>query len=405
MAGQGRDTASLTTVVVCGCLIAMLTFGARSAFGLYLEPISASRGWGREVFSVAIGLQNILWGIGGPIAGALAYRYGTRAVLIGGTFAYALGLATVPLSTTPWMLNLTLGGLVGLGGAGAGFGLVMAAVGQMVPAERRSWAMGIIVAASSLGQFLLSFINQGLITAFGWATALVVAGVMLLAVIPLSLPYRPLPAQPGVVAQSVGEALREAAGNRSYVLLTVGFFVCGYHLAFIQTHLPAYIADAGVAPWVGAAAIAVVGLANIVGSYAAGVLGGRHSKKNLLCLIYLARAVVIGVYVLVPPSGPTTLVFAGALGLLWLSTVPLTSGLIAVMFGPRHMATLFGIVFLSHQLGALAGVWLGGRWYDVAGNYDLVWWTMVGMGVLAAIVHWPIVEQPVARLQRARAPA
>lgn len=396
----GGDRGSLTVIIVCGCMIAMLTFGARAAFGLYLEPLSAARGWGREVFSVAIGLQNILWGVGQPIAGMLADRYGTRSVLIGGALVYALGLILVPFSVEPWMLHLTLGGLIGIGGAGAGFGLVMAAVGRMVPEQQRSWALGIIVASSSLGQFLLSFVNQGFMMAFGWATALMLLGGLVLLVIPLSLPFRAqLPA--GTMAQTIGQALKEAAGHRSYLLLTVGFFVCGYHVAFIQTHLPAYITDAGVAPWVGAAAIAMVGLFNVVGSYSAGVLGGRYNKKNILCAIYALRAVVIGLYVMMPPTALTTLVFAAAIGLLWLSTVPPTSGLVAVMFGPRYMATLFGIVFLSHQLGALAGVWLGGWWFDATGSYAAVWWTMIGMGVLAALIHWPIEEKPVARLAQA----
>jgi MFS family permease len=391
----------LTTIIVCGCLIAMLTFGARAAFGLYLEPISAARGWGREVFSVAIGLQNILWGIGQPIAGALADRWSAKHVLIGGALIYAAGLALVPASTEPWMLHLSLGGMIGIGGAGASFGLVMAAVGRMMPEDRRSWAMGIIVASSSLGQFLLSFVNQGFIMAFGWGAALVLMGGLVLLVIPLSLPYRAEPGGAHAAAQTLGQALKEAAGHRSYVLLTVGFFVCGYHIAFIQTHLPAYIKDAGVASWVGAAAIAVVGLFNIVGSYGAGVLGGRYNKKNILCLIYLGRAVAIGLFVLTPPTALTTLLFAAAMGVLWLSTVPPTSGLIAVMFGPRYLATLYGVVFLSHQLGALAGVWLGGWWFDSTGSYAPVWWTMIGMGLLAAVVHWPIEERPVARLHAA----
>ncbi len=301
------------------------------------------------------------------------------------------------------MLHLTLGVLIGIGGAGASFGLVMAAVGRMMSDERRSWALGIIVASSSLGQFLLSFVNQGFIMAFGWGAALILMGGLVLLVIPLSLPYRAEAGSGSAVAQTLGQALKEAGGHRSYVLLTVGFFVCGYHVAFIQTHLPAYIKDAGVAPWVGAAAIAVVGLFNIVGSYSVGVLGGRYSKKNILCLIYLGRAVVIGLFVLTPPTALTTLLFAAAMGVLWLSTVPPTSGLIAVMFGPRYMATLFGVVFLSHQMGALAGVWLGGWWFDGTGSYLPIWWTMIAMAVFAAVVHWPIEEKPVARLQAAKA--
>ena len=386
-------------VIVAACLIAVVTFGARSGFGLFLEPISATHGWGREIFAVSIGLQNIIWGIGQPIAGALADRYGTRRVLIVGAVVYCLGFVLMSWSTTPFMLHVSAGFLIGAGGAGASFALVMAAVSRMVSDEQRSWALGLIVASSSLGQFLLVPLGQAFIDLYGWMTALVLIGVLVLAVLPLSLPFADQTKGAGIAAQTLGQALKEAIGHRSYLLLVAGFFVCGYHVAFIQTHLPAYIVDAGIDARIGAYAIALVGLFNIVGSYTAGVLGGKRSKKNLLALIYTARAIVIALYVALPITETSTLVFAALMGLLWLSTVPLTSGLVAVMFGPRYMATLFGIVFLSHQAGAFLGVWLGGWAFDTLGSYTAVWWSGVGLALVAALVHLPISERPVARLQ------
>lgn len=389
-------------IVVVSCLVAIVTFGSRAGFGLYLEPITSTRGFGREAFALAIGIQNIAWGLGQPVAGALADRFGTTRVLVVGALIYALGMATTALAATPTALNLSAGLLVGIGGSGASFGIVMAAASRLVPAERRSWAMGVVTASSSLGQFLYAFLNHALITALGWQAALVVLGGILLLVLPMALAFR---GEAGMIAGSahlsLAAALREAMAHRSYLLLVAGFFTCGYHVAFIQTHLPPYIADAGVASWVAAAAIALVGLFNMVGSYVSGLIAGRWSKKYLLSLIYFARAVVILAYVALPPTATSTLVFSAVIGLLWLSTVPPTSGLVALMFGPRWMGTLFGIVFLSHQLGALLGVWLGGFWFDRTGSYDTVWATMILMGVVAGLLHLPIAEKPVARLQPA----
>lgn len=403
MAATSRSNRVLPIVLV-SCLVAVITFGSRSGFGLYLEPITGDRGLGREVFALAIGIQNIVWGVGQPLAGALADRFGTTRVLIGGALLYALGMVATALATTPLALHLSAGLLVGIGGSGASFGIVMAAASRLVPEARRSWAMGLVVASSSLGQFLYAFLNHALITALGWQAALVVLGGILLSVLPMALAFR---GEGGVVAGSahlsLGAALREAIGHRSYLLLVAGFFTCGYHVAFIQTHLPPYIADAGVAPWVAAAAIGLVGLFNMIGSYASGVIAGRRSKKGLLALIYFARSAVILAYVAFPPTATSTLWFSAAIGLLWLSTVPPTSGLVALMFSPRWMATLFGIVFFSHQLGALLGVWLGGFWFDRFGSYDAVWATMVAMGIVAGLLHLPIVEQPVARLRPAPA--
>jgi len=385
-------------VIPAACLIALITFGARAGFGLFLEPMSSTHGWGREIFAVAIGIQNILWGVGQPIAGAIADRYGTIRVLIAGALVYAAGLMLMAVSSTPLMLQLSAGFLIGVGASGASFALVMAAVSRMVSDERRSWALGLIVAASSLGQFLLVPLGQGFIALYGWSMALMLIGALVLLVVPLSLPFSDRDAGGATrTGQTLGEAIREAAGHRSYWLLVAGFFVCGYHVAFIQTHLPAYIVDEGVAAAVGAWAIGLVGLFNIIGSYSAGVLGGKRSKKKLLSLIYVTRAAVIALYLLLPVTATSTLVFAAAMGLLWLSTVPLTSGLVAVMFGPRYMATLFGIVFFSHQVGAFLGVWLGGYAFDVTGSYAWVWWSGVGLALLSAALHWPIDERPVAR--------
>jgi MFS family permease len=361
--------------------------------------MTSSFGWGREVFAIALAIQQIMWGAGQPIAGAFADRVGVSKVLIAGALIYACGLALMSVSTTPALLYLSAGILVGLGGAAASFAVVMAAVGRMVSEERRSWALGLIVASSSLGMFIYAPMGQAFILAFGWATALLLVASSVLLVIPLALPYR---ADRGAAAsggQTIGQALREAAGHRSYWLLVAGFFVCGYHVAFIQVHLPAYISDQGVAAWVGGMALALVGLFNVAGSYTAGVLGGQRSRKQLLCFIYLARAVAIALYVSLPTTATSTLIFAAVMGLLWLSTVPLTSGLVALMFGPRYMATLFGIVFFSHQIGAFLGVWLGGRMYDAIGSYSPVWWTSVALGVFAALVHWPISERAVVRPQ------
>lgn len=390
-------------VIVVGCLIALLNFGVRSGFGLFLEPISLAHGWGREVFAFAIAIQTVLWGFGQPFAGAIADRYGSGRVLAGGAVLYAAGVALTAYSTTPLMLDVTMGVLVGLGLAGTSFTVALAAIARMVPPEKRSWALGIGTAAGSMGQFLMVPLGQAFIAAYGWAFALILLGLFALAIVPLATVLAGKAPEGTGPQQSLGEALKEAGGQRSYWLLIFGFFVCGFHVSFIQTHLPAYIVDRGLDPQTGAWALALVGLANVIGSYTAGVLGGKRSKKYLLSFIYGARAVVITVFVLLPMTEISVLVFAFAMGLLWLSTVPLTSGLIAQIFGPRYMATLFGIVFFSHQVGGFLGVWLGGRLFDITGSYDLVWWISMGLGVFAAIVHWPIDERPLARLAPAAA--
>jgi MFS family permease len=382
-----------------GCLIALISFGVRAGFGLFLAPMSDAMGWGREVFALAIAIQNLVWGLGQPLAGGLADCYGPARVLIAGGIAYALGVWLMSVSATPLMINLSAGLLVGIGLAGASFAVVLAAIGRSVPEEQRSWAFGLGTAAGSLGQFLLVPLGQGFIAAYGWQTALTLMSLVALLMVPLSAPLAGKPAASQGPQQSLSEALREAAAHRGYKLLVTGFFVCGFHVAFIQTHLPAYIVDMGVPAAIGAAALALVGLFNIVGSYTAGVLGGRHSKKDLLAGLYFTRSIVIALFVTIPMTTTTVLVFSAAMGLLWLSTVPLTSGLVAQIFGPRYMATLFGIVFLSHQVGSFLGVWLGGYLYDLYGSYDVIWWLSIALGLVAALLHWPIDEREVPRLR------
>lgn len=386
-----------TVVIIAGCIIALLTFGIRSGFGLFLAPMSADLGWGREVFALAMAIQNLLWGLGQPFAGALADRYGAGRVLAGGGLLYALGLVIMANSTTPAMLYLSAGVLIGLALAGAAFGIVLAAITRIVSEEKRSWALGLGTAAGSLGQFLLTPLGQAFITAYGWSVALMLLACLALAVIPLAGVLAGKPDIKSGVDQSLHQALSEAGGHASYWYLLAGFFVCGFHVAFIQTHLPAYLSDNGLGGAIGAWAISLVGLFNIIGSYTAGVMGGKYSKKYLLSFLYFARALVIAIFILMPLTPLSVYVFSAAIGLLWLSTVPLTSGLVAFMFGPRYMATLFGIVFFSHQVGAFLGVWLGGLLFDATGSYQVVWWIGVALGVLAGLIHWPIREQAVAR--------
>ncbi|WP_374634675.1 MFS transporter [Ferrovibrio sp.] len=384
-------------VILAGCTIALLNFGVRSGFGLFLEPISTANGWGREVFALAIAIQTVLWGLGQPFAGAFADKYGSGRVLAIGAVFYAAGVALTAYASSPLLLHVTTGMLVGIGLAGTSFTVALAAIARMVSPERRSWALGIGTAAGSLGQFLMVPLGQGFIAAYGWMMALVLLSLFALAIVPLAGVLAGKAPETGGPQQSMSEALREAGLQRSYWLLIAGFFVCGFHVSFIQTHLPAYVVDRGLDPATGAWALALVGLANVVGSYTAGVLGGTRSKKYLLSFIYGARAVVITVFVLVPMSTTSVLVFAFCMGLLWLSTVPLTSGLVAQIFGPRYMATLFGIVFFSHQVGGFLGVWLGGRLFDATGSYDVVWWISAALGVFSAIVHFPIDERPLVR--------
>jgi MFS family permease len=387
---------ALPLVIVAGCLISLLSFGPRSIMGLFLAPMTEARGWSREIFALSIAIQNIMWGLGQPVAGAIADRFGSARVLAAGGFLYAAGIALTAWAPSALWLDLTAGLMMGLGMAAASFSIVLAAFGRRVPAEKRSIVFGIGTAAGSMGQFVFAPLGQALIQNFGWAQALSILAAMMLAipVLALALAGRPGAEGQAVRDQSIGQALAEAFAHRSYVLLTAGFFVCGFHVAFITTHLPPFIVDKGLDPRIGAWSLALIGLFNVVGSLASGWIGQNHSKPIFLALIYLARAVLIAAFVVLPVTPVTVLGFAAIMGLLWLSTVPPTSGLVAIMFGPKHMAMLMGIVFLSHQVGAFLGVWLGGVLFDRTGSYDVVWWLGVALGIFAAIVHWPIKEAP-----------
>lgn len=382
-------------IVASGCLIALITYGLRTSFGLFIDPLSDGRGWGREVFALSLAIQNLVWGLGQPAAGAVADRYGSGRILAAGGAIYAVGVALMAVSTTPLALHLTAGVLVGIGLSGGSFTIVIAALGRLMPPDRRSWAMGMATAAGSLGQFLFAPLGQTFISGYGWVTALLLLATFAAIVPVLAVALR------GGVAPDEGEgsstSLRQATttafGHGSYLLLMSGFFVCGFHVAFITTHLPPYLTDNGASPRVAAWSLALIGLFNVVGSYASGVLGNRVSKRRLLSRIYLSRAVVLLLFIVLPKSPAVVLTFAAAMGILWLSTVPLTSGLVAVMFGTRYLGTLFGFVFLSHQIGAFLGVWLGGVAYAQTGSYDPVWWAGVVLALVATALHWPIVEK------------
>ena len=399
--GWWRTTA---VIVVSGCLISLISYGLRTTFGLFAEPLAGARGWGLEVFALAIAVQNLVWGIGQPFAGAVADRYGSARVLAVGGAVYAVGVGLMAASSTPLAFHLSAGVLVGLGLSGASFTIAIAALGRLVSEDRRSWAMGLATAAGSLGQFAFPPLGGAFLSAYGPQTALLLlAGfLVLIPVLAVALKSRGAVGleadEPELPAR---EALVAAFGHGSYRLLVAGFFVCGFHLAFIMTHLPAHLSAAeghahgahvagpGIAAW----ALALIGLTNVAGAYVAGVLGGRRSKRKLLSGIYLARGAVIALFVMMTPTPSVVLVFAATMGVLWLSTVPLTSGLVVVMFGTRYLGTLFGFVFLSHQVGAFLGVWLGGVAYEQTGGFMPVWWAGVALAVIAAGLHWPIAER------------
>ena len=400
--GWWRSTAF---VVGCGCLIALITYGLRTSFGLFAAPISEGRDWSPEVFALAIAIQNLVWGIGQPFAGAVADRYGSARILAAGGVVYAAGVALMAVSPTPLAFNLTAGVLVGLGLSGASFTIVIAALGRLVPEDKSSQAMGLATAAGSLGQFIFAPLGQAFLTDYGWQTTLLLLAGSMVVVPALAVALKGGGGGRGVKepALPARDAVRRAFGHGSYLLLVAGFFVCGFHVAFITTHLPAHIADVAghshggmhtAGPAVAAWALALIGLFNIVGSYGSGVLGARHSKRQLLAGIYLSRAAVIALFITLPPTPTVVLVFAAAMGVLWLSTVPLTSGLVAVMFGTGNLGTLFGIVFLSHQIGAFLGVWLGGLAFEQTGSFLPIWWAGIALAIIAAGLHWPIVERP-----------
>jgi MFS family permease len=388
-------------VVLSGCLIALLSFGPRSAAGQFLTPLSFANGWGRDVFSMAFAIQNLIWGIAQPFAGAIADRFGTVRVLCAGAILYGLGLAGMAYATNPLVLDASAGVLIGFGLAGCSFNLVLSAFGKLVPEEWRSLSLGAGTAAGSFGQFLFSPLARVLIDSFGWQEALVIFAAGMLLVLPLSLALATPRAVVGIgkaAPQSLKQALAEAFGHRSYVLLVLGFFTCGFQLAFITVHLPAYLVDRGLSAEVGGWTIGVIGLFNIVGSLSAGWLSTRMPKRYLLSVIYFLRAAAVLAFIVFPVSAASCIVFGAVMGLLWLSTVPPTASLVAVMFGSRWGGMLYGFAFFSHQVGGFLGVLIGGLAFERTGSYDAIWWLSILFGVLSGIINLPIVEKPVERL-------
>ena len=392
-------------VLLAGTAVLVLSFGIRTSFGLFMEPISGDLGWGRETFAFALALQNLMWGASQPFAGAIADRWGSGRVVAGGGVLYVLGMLVMAGATTPLGMTVGAGIVVGIALSGTAFPVVLAVIGRAVPEQKRSLYLGLGAAGGSSGQLIMVPAAQGLLSSMDWAVALIWLAAMAAAMVPLAAALAGRvggKAEPAAVRdQSLAEAVREASGHRGFLLLNAGFFVCGFHVLFVATHLPAFITDSELAPALGAAALAVIGLANMIGSFLSGVLGGRYSKRYLLSALYFARAGVFLVFVLSPVSETSVILFSFAIGLLWLSTIPLTSGMVAQIFGPRYMATLFGIVFFSHQIGSFLGAWLGGRLYDMTGSYDIVWWISVALGIFAGLVHLPINERPVERLAAA----
>jgi len=382
-----------TVILVSGGLILMLALGTRQSFGLFLRPMSMDLGWGREAFSFAIALQNLVWGCAMPFAGAIADRYGGGRVVAAGGLAYGAGLLAMAYSTTPLGFNLAAGLLVGLGLSGTGFGVVLAVVARAFPPEKRSVAVGIAGACGSFGQFAMLPWAQGLISGFGWLNALLVFAFMALIMVPLGAALAGRNAAEEESDQSIGAALAEATQHRGFWLLTASFFVCGFQTIFVMTHLPAYLVDRGLTPAQGMSALAVIGLFNILGSYGCGALGGRYSKRLILAWIYVIRAVAIGVFIASPLTAQGTYLFAAVLGLTWLGTVPLTNSLVGQIFGVKYLSTLFSISFLGHQLGAFIGAWAGGAVFDLTGSYLPVWTTAIGLSVLAAALCIPINER------------
>ncbi|MGL4318615.1 MAG: MFS transporter [Pseudomonas sp.] len=386
-------------VLLGASLILALSLGVRHGFGLFLTPMSSEFGWGREVFAFAIALQNLIWGLAQPVTGAIADRFGARRVIAVGGLLYAAGLALMAHADSAASLSLSAGLLIGIGLSGTSFSVLLGVVGRAVPLEKRSMGMGIAAAAGSFGQFAMLPGSLGLIGWLGWSAALLALGMLVALIMPLALLVRdqPLPSQG--VEQSLGEALREACGHSGFWLLALGFFVCGFQVVFIGVHLPAYLVDQHLAAKVGTTVLALVGLFNVFGTYIAGWLGGRMSKPRLLTALYLLRTLVIVAFVYSPLSEWSAYAFGVAMGLLWLSTVPLTNGTVATLFGVRNLSMLGGIVFLFHQLGAFLGGWLGGYLYDHTGSYQLVWQLSILFGLLAAALNWPVREQPVERLR------
>lgn len=398
---------SMTQVLLCGAMIVTLSMGIRHGFGLWLQPITMDRGWTRETFAFAIAVQNLAWGAAGPFAGALADRFGAFKVLVAGSLLYALGLVLMAVSTSGLAFTGSAGLLLGMAQSGTTYAVVYGVIGRNVAPEKRSWAMGVAAAAGSFGQFLMVPVENWLIGGVGWQQALFLLGALALAIVPLAYGLKE-PAQAAHAAthhQSIGAALREAFGYRSFQLLMAGYFVCGFQVVFIGVHMPSYLKDHGLSPNVATTALALIGLFNVIGTYAAGTLGARYPKRHILSTIYFLRSVAIVAFLMAPLTPASVYVFSAVMGVLWLSTVPPTNAVIAQIFGVQYLSMLGGFVFLSHQVGSFLGVWLGGKLYDSTGSYDLVWWIAVALGVFAALVNLPVKERAIERPSLAPAAA
>lgn len=390
---------SIKQVLLCGALIVTLSMGIRHGFGLWLQPITMDRGWTRETFAFALAVQNIAWGLAGPFAGMLADRFGAFKVIVVGGLLYALGLVLMALSTSGLAFTGSAGLLIGMAQSGTTYAVIYGVIARNVAPEKRSWAMGVAAAAGSFGQFLMVPVENWLISGTGWQNALFVLSLAALAILPLAFGLRE-PARSSAHnahSQSVGQALREAFGYRSFQLLMAGYFVCGFQVVFIGVHMPSYLKDHGLSPQVATYALALIGLFNVFGTYAAGSLGQRFPKRYLLSGIYALRSVAIVIFLSVPLSPTSVYVFSAVMGVLWLSTVPPTNAVVAQIFGVQHMSMLGGFVFFSHQIGSFLGVWMGGKLYDASGSYDIVWWLAVALGVMATLINLPVREHAIAR--------
>ena len=397
-------TLSITQVLVCGAAVVTLSMGTRHAFGLWLQPVTQAQGWTRETFALAIAIQNLTWGLAGIFSGMAADRFGAFRVVIAGGLLYALGLVGMAYSTTGLMFGITAGLMLGTAQAGTTYAVIYGVIGRNVSAERRSWAMGVAAAAGSFGQFLMVPTSGLLISSIGWQQALVALAGMSLFIIPLAWGLRePGFADGGVVPrdQTILQALREAFKYPSFQLLMAGYFVCGFQVVFIGVHMPSYLKDKGLSPQVASYALALIGLFNVFGTYAAGALGQKFAKRKILAFIYLARSMAIVTFLLAPLTPASVYIFSSVMGLLWLSTVPPTNAAIAGIFGVAHLSMLGGFVFFSHQIGSFMGVWLGGLLYDRTGSYDIVWYIAIALGLFAALVNLPVNESPINRPARA----
>ncbi len=394
-------TLSATQILLCGALIVTLAMGIRHGFGLWLQPITQERGWTRESFSFALAVQNLSWGVFGIFAGMVADKFGAFRVIIVGSLLYALGLVGMALSTSPLMFTVTAGILIGAAQAGTTYAIIYGVIGRNIGADRRSWAMGVAAAAGSFGQFLMVPVENQLIAGMGWQGALLALAGASLLIAPLALFLREPGFAPGaanlVREQSIAQALREAFKYPSFQLLMAGYFVCGFQVVFIGVHMPSYLKDKGLTPQVAGYALALIGLFNVFGTYAAGALGQRLAKRHILSSIYLGRAVAITLFLWAPLSPTSVYIFSAVMGLLWLSTVPPTNAVVAQIFGIAHLSMLGGFVFFSHQLGSFMGVWLGGYLYDRTGSYDIVWYIAIALGVFAALINLPVRESAITR--------